>query len=81
MNKTLLAAALLLGATAQAQVGINTAEPKATLHVNSKNPAAGVEGIVYPRYTGRDRKLEQGRYRRRYYCLEYQPEMSGILCQ
>lgn len=51
MNKTLLAAALLLGATAQAQVGINTAEPKATLHVNSKNPAAGVEGIVYPHAT------------------------------
>ena len=51
MNKTLLTAALLLGATAQAQVGINTAEPKATLHVNSKNPAAGVEGIVYPHAT------------------------------
>ena len=40
MNKTLLTAALLLGATAQEQEGINTAEPKATLHVNSKNPAA-----------------------------------------
>lgn len=51
MNKTLLTAALLLGAVAQAQVGINTADPKATLHVKSKNPASGVEGIVYPHAT------------------------------
>lgn len=51
MNKTLLTAALLLGAVAQAQVGINIADPKATLHVKSKNPASGVEGIVYPHAT------------------------------
>ena len=51
MNKTLLTAALLLGSVAQAQVGINTADPKATLHVKSKNPASGVEGIVYPHAT------------------------------
>ena len=51
MNKTLLTATLLLGAVAQAQVGINTADPKATLHVKSKNPASGVEGIVYPHAT------------------------------
>lgn len=51
MNKTLLTATLLLGVVAQAQVGINTADPKATLHVKSKNPASGVEGIVYPHAT------------------------------
>ena len=51
MNRIIIAALLLSGITANAQVGINTDNPKATLHVESKDPAHKTEGIMFPKAT------------------------------
>ena len=51
MKRLIFSALLLSAVTANAQVGINTDNPKATLHVVSKAPAARAEGIVFPHAT------------------------------
>ena len=48
MRKLIFSALLLSAVTANAQVGINIDNPKATLHVVGKNPAAQAEGIIFP---------------------------------
>jgi hypothetical protein len=59
---------LLLGGSAHAQttqgkVGINNADPQATLDVTAKTPAAGsAEGIIAPRLTGDQIQLKDGDY-------------------
>ena len=51
MNRIIASALVLSGMTANAQVGINTDNPKATLHVVSKDPNLKSEGIVFPHAT------------------------------
>ena len=48
MKRLIFSALLLSAVTANAQVGINIDNPKATLHVVGKNPAAQAEGIIFP---------------------------------
>ena len=51
MKRLIFSALVLSAVTANAQVGINTDNPKATLHVESKDPAHKTEGIMFPKAT------------------------------
>ncbi len=59
MNKTYYTLiGLLTTITLSAQVGINTPEPKATLHVKESGNSTSVEGIIPPRLTGDELKAK-----------------------
>ena len=65
MNRFIISALVLSAVTVNAQakegmVGINTDEPKATLHVVGKNPSTRAEGIVFPHATQAEINSWQG---------------------
>jgi len=63
MNKAYLAfVGLLTFTTLKAQVGINIAEPKATLHIKESGVLAKAEGIIPPRLTGDELKAKDPVY-------------------
>ena len=60
MNRFIISALVLSAVTANAQVGINTDNPKATLHVVGKSPSTKAEGIVFPHATQAEINSWQG---------------------
>lgn len=53
---------LFAGNSITAQVGINTSEPQATLHVEKGNDPTKPDGIIPPRFTGDELKAKSNTY-------------------
>ncbi|MGO4709079.1 hypothetical protein AB4Y90_08165 [Chryseobacterium sp. 2TAF14] len=49
-NRYLIVALLIMGCNLNAQVGINTENPKSTLHVQKKADLAFADGIIPPEF-------------------------------
>lgn len=53
---------LLIGYGISAQVGINTSDPKATLHVQKRSEITFADGIIPPRISGDSLRLKEAAY-------------------
>lgn len=61
-NYYLIVVLFIMGYNTNAQVGINTANPKATLHVQKKADLTFADGIIPPRISGDSLRLKAPAY-------------------